>query len=141
MLSGKKTKERVFAVCLPKYLQTAYTQTHTQRIGRVSLSSCVPSRKPSSHSMHVTLPVPAVLAGPAPSLLPPLSPDLSPGHFPFFFFLTVLGRCCCMHVSLVAASRGYSSNCRVCLLIVVACLVAEHRLQGAWASVVVAPGL
>ena len=135
MLSGKKTKERVFTVCLPKYLQTAHTQTHTHRIGRVSLSSCVPSRKPSSHSMHVTLPIPAVLAGPAPSLLPPPSPDLSPGHFPFFFFfLTVLGLCCCVHFSLVAVSRGYSSNCRVCLLIVVAWLVllqsTDSRVPG-----------
>ena len=40
-------------------------------------------------------------------------------------------------MSLVLASRGYSLVVVHGLLIVVASLVAEHRLQAVWASVVV----
>ena len=41
-------------------------------------------------------------------------------------------------LSLVAASRGYSLVAMHRLLIAVASLVAEHRLQGLWASAVAA---
>ena len=43
-------------------------------------------------------------------------------------FLAVLGRLCCMGFPLVAASRGCSLVLVHGLLIVVASLVAEHRL-------------
>ena len=58
-----------------------------------------------------------------------------------FAFLPVLGFCCCRGSSLVAASGGYSgcsmrgsSGCYVQVS-----LVAERRLQGTQASVVLAP--
>ena len=44
-------------------------------------------------------------------------------------------------LSLVAVSRGCSLVAAQGLLTAVASLVAEHRLQGTWASVVVAYGL
>ena len=44
-------------------------------------------------------------------------------------------------LSLVVGSEGYSLVAVLRLLTVVASLVAEHRLQGTWASVVVIPGL
>ena len=53
----------------------------------------------------------------------------------FFFFLAVLGLHCCVGFPLVVASGDFSS-CGT----VVPC-VAEHGLEGAWASVVAAPGL
>ena len=87
-----------------------------------------PAGNPPHIPIHATLPVPTVLAGPARSLLPPPALDLSPDHFLLFFFLTVLGLRCRVGFSLGAASTDYSSSCRVCLLIVVACLVAEHGL-------------
>ena len=49
----------------------------------------------------------------------------------FIYLLAVLGLRCCTGFPLVVASR---------LLIVVAFLVAEHRLLATWASVVVACG-
>lgn len=58
-----------------------------------------------------------------------------------YLFLTVLGLRCCSGFSLVAASRGYSLVAVHRLLIEVASPVAENRLQGVRASVVVAPGL
>ena len=46
-----------------------------------------------------------------------------------------------MDSSLVAASGAYASVVVHGLLIAAASLVAEHRLQGTWASVVVGPRL
>ena len=50
----------------------------------------------------------------------------------FILFLAVLGLCCFMGFSLVAASRGYSLVVGLGLLIAVASLV-ENALQGAQA--------
>ena len=47
----------------------------------------------------------------------------------------------CNSFSLVAASRDYSLVVALGLLITVASLVAEHRLEGSRASAVAAPGL
>ena len=52
----------------------------------------------------------------------------------------MLDLCCCMGFFLVAESRCYSLTA-VCGLLVVASLVAEHRLQGALDSVLLAPEL
>jgi len=61
--------------------------------------------------------------------------------FIFLILLAVLGLCGCTGFSLVVAD-GTSSLVEVRgLLIAVASLVAEHRLQGERASVVAAPGL
>ena len=54
-------------------------------------------------------------------------------------FLAALGLVVARRFSLVAASGGLHSRCR--LAIAVASLVAEHRLQSVWASVVMAHGL
>ena len=51
--------------------------------------------------------------------------------------MAVLGLCCCVGSSLVVACRAYSLVVVLGLLIVVASLVAEHRLWGSWALVVV----
>ena len=51
------------------------------------------------------------------------------------------GLCCWEGFSLVAASGGYFPVAVHRLLIVVACLVAEHRLQGMQAPVVESHGL
>ena len=51
----------------------------------------------------------------------------------FFFFLVGRVFCCACGLSLVVAGRGCSL---LQLLLAVASLVAEHRLQSAWASVV-----
>ena len=56
----------------------------------------------------------------------------------FCLFLAVLGLHCCAGFSLVVASRGCSLVLVCRLLIAVAFLFAEHGLQGAPASVVVA---
>ena len=48
---------------------------------------------------------------------------------------------CCVGVSLVGASRGYSLVVVPGLLTVVASFVERHSLYIAWASVVVVPGL
>ena len=48
---------------------------------------------------------------------------------------------CCSNFSLVAKSRGSSLVLVHRLLVVVTSLVEEHRLEGVWASVVVAHGL
>ena len=74
-------------------------------------------------------------------------------HWSFFFFflipvkffkkicsLAALNLHCCTGFSLVAASGGYPVVVMYGL-IAVASLVAEHRLQGMWASVAVAGGL
>ena len=60
-----------------------------------------------------------------------------------YLFIAVLGLHCCIDFSLVVvvASRGYSLVALCGLLIVVASLVAEHRLQFTQASVVVVHGL
>ena len=50
----------------------------------------------------------------------------------FFFFLSALGLHCCMW--------AFSSWGEWGLLIAMASLVAEHRLEGTWASEVVLPG-
>ena len=60
--------------------------------------------------------------------------------FGLFLFLVVLGLCCCVGFSLVAANGGYSLVVMCGLLIVVASLVVEHGLQGMQASVDVLPG-
>ena len=52
----------------------------------------------------------------------------------------MLGLCCCAFL-LVAVSRGYPLVLALWLLIAVASLLAEHRLSGTRASVVVACGL
>ena len=48
--------------------------------------------------------------------------------FGLFLFLVVLGLCCCVGFSLVAANGGYSLVMVCGLLIVVTSLVAEYRL-------------
>ena len=48
--------------------------------------------------------------------------------FGLFLFLVVLGLCCCVGFSLVAANGGYSLVVVCGLLTVVASLVAEYRL-------------
>ena len=58
-----------------------------------------------------------------------------------YYFLAVLGLCCCMAVSLVSVSRRGSLVVVRGLLIVVASLVAELWLLGGQTSVVVFPGL
>ena len=59
----------------------------------------------------------------------------------FSLFFSVLGLPCCWGFSLVVASRGYSLVVLCRLLMAVASLVGEHRLQGAQASVVELSGL
>ena len=64
--------------------------------------------------------------------------------FKFFekwVFLAALGLHCCRVFSLVVVNRGYSLDTVHGLVIVVASLVAGHRLQGAWAPVALACGL
>jgi len=53
----------------------------------------------------------------------------------------MLGLHCCVGFSLVVANRGHPPAMVSRLLTAVTSLVAEHRAQGIWASVVVAPGL
>ena len=60
-------------------------------------------------------------------------------HFTYVF-LAVLGLRCCWGFSVDMVSRAALVAVRR-LLTVVASLVAEHRLWGAWPSVVSAPGL
>jgi len=50
----------------------------------------------------------------------------------------MLGLHCCLGFSLVVASRGSSLVAVLGFLITVASPVVEHRLQGTWASTVVA---
>ena len=57
-----------------------------------------------------------------------------------YLFLAVLGLCALRRLSLVA-SVGYSLDVVCRLLVTVASLGVEHRLWGAWASVVAARGL
>ena len=71
-----------------------------------------------------------------------------PALFPLLFFyncmdlfLAVLDLHCCTGFSLVAGSEGYSLAVVLRILIVVAFLVAEHRLWSTQASVVVGHGL
>ena len=61
----------------------------------------------------------------------------------FFFnlFMAAVGLCCCVGFSLVAVSGGYSLAVVYRLVIAMASRVAEHGLQGEWASVAVARGL
>ena len=67
---------------------------------------------------------------------------LKPISFLIFknLFLAVLGLCCCM-ASLVVASGGYSLVAVFRLLIAVTSPLAEHRLMGTPALVVVELGL
>ena len=60
----------------------------------------------------------------------------------FFYdlFLAVLGLLCCMGFSPLSASRGYCLAVLLGLLIAVDSLVAEHGLQGVYASVGAADG-
>ena len=53
----------------------------------------------------------------------------------------MLGLCCCSGFSLVAESRDYSPVVLNGLLTVVASLVLDYGLCGAWASIVAACGL
>ena len=57
------------------------------------------------------------------------------------FVLAVLGLCCCVGFSLVAASSGSSLVVVHGLFIAVASLIVQHGLQSCQASVIVAPGL
>ena len=59
----------------------------------------------------------------------------------FILFLAVLGLCCCMWAFSSCGDGGSSLVAVPRLLIVVASLVAEHRLWGPQASAVAAPGL
>ena len=59
----------------------------------------------------------------------------------FWFVLAVLGLCCCVGFSLVAASSGSSLVVVHGLFIAVASLIVQHGLQSCQASVIVAPGL
>ena len=56
-------------------------------------------------------------------------------------YLAALGLRCRAGFSLVAASQGYSEFAVSGLLVAVASLVSEHRLQGTRASAAVARGL
>ena len=47
----------------------------------------------------------------------------------FYLFLVALGLCCCVRFSLVMETGGYSPLVGHRLLIVVASLVVEHRLN------------
>ena len=58
-----------------------------------------------------------------------------------FLVLAMLGLCCCLGSSLVAASRGCSLAAACRLPIAATSLVAEHRLRGSWASGLGARGL
>ena len=58
-----------------------------------------------------------------------------------YLLLAVLCLCCFTDLSLFVASRGYIPVAGHRLLIAVASLVAEHRLSGARAPIVAAPGL
>ena len=58
-----------------------------------------------------------------------------------YLFLAVLGLRCCTGFSLVVGSEGYSLAVVLRILVVVASLVAEHRLWSTQASVVGARGL
>ena len=55
--------------------------------------------------------------------------------------MTILGLCCYIGFSLVAASGSYSLGVVCRLLVAVVSLVVEHGLEGVQASVVAAPGL
>ena len=59
----------------------------------------------------------------------------------FIDFLIVRGSSLVCQLSLVVTSRGYSLVAVCVPLIAVVCLVAQHRLYGEQASVVVACGL
>ena len=56
-----------------------------------------------------------------------------------YLFLAALGLRCCAGFSLVAMRRGYSLGAMCGLFISMACLVVEHSLKGAQASVVAFP--
>ena len=78
---------------------------------------------------------------PSPQKRPLVSVCRRPIAFHLISFLAMLGLCCCAGCSLVVAIRGGSPAAVCGLLTAVASLAAEHGLQGAWASVLVAPGL
>lgn len=58
-----------------------------------------------------------------------------------YLFSAVLNLHSCVGFSLIEASGGYSLLAMRGLLIAAAFLVVGHRLQGAWASLVVIPRL
>ena len=62
-------------------------------------------------------------------------------RFKINLFLAALGARCCAGFSLVGARRGYPLVAVCGLLIAVASLVAERRLEGTQASVVATPRL
>ena len=62
-------------------------------------------------------------------------------QFIYLLILAVLGLCCCVAFSPVAARGCYPLVMMSGLLTVVASPVAKHGLQGVWASAVLAPGL
>ena len=64
--------------------------------------------------------------------------SLSGTHSLVILFFAVLGLHCCGCFSLVAAGGGHSLVAVLCLFTVMTNLIAEHRLQDAWASAVVA---
>ena len=51
-----------------------------------------------------------------------------------YLYLAVWGLCCFMGYPLVAMSGGYSPVAVHELLVVVASLIVEHRLEGPWAQ-------
>ena len=57
------------------------------------------------------------------------------------YLLAMLGLVAAQAFAVVDLSRGYSPVVVGGLLIAVASLVAEHRLQGMWAAVVAVPEL
>ena len=59
----------------------------------------------------------------------------------FMYLLAVLGLVAAQAFAVVDVSGGYSPVVVGGLLIAVASLVAEHRLQGMWAAVVAVPEL
>ena len=58
-----------------------------------------------------------------------------------YLFWAVLGLCCCAQAFSGCGKQGLPFIAVCSLPVVAASLVAEPRLQGAWASVVAAPGL
>ena len=91
--------------------------------------------------MHVNYLLIKLGGGDSLKLDPDIFRKLQTDFIKIFLKILFLGLCCCAGFSLVVESRGYSLVVVRGLLIVVASLVVEHRLYGAWPSIVVAPGL
>ena len=58
-----------------------------------------------------------------------------------YLFLVALGFHCCVRFSIIAASEGYSLVAVCRLLLAAGSPVVEHRLEGSWASVILAHGV